>query len=169
MNRPILSDRRNSRLPLNPRNVFAAVLLAIVLGFAFVWVSVPARAGLGDVASGSTMYASPQSIVVERSAVIDPMKLPPPPIAMRPRSRPLRRRDPAAYRNMKAAMAAGAMLPEAPLLSLALTTTPTVLAGFIGLAAEESCGGCAPPDTQVAAGPNHVFEVDNVAGKIWNK
>src|SRR6266404_5477730 len=150
MNRPILSDRRNSRLPLNPRNVFVAVLIATVLGFAFVWVSVPARAGLGDVASGSTMFASPQSIVVERSAVIDPMKLPPPPLAMRPRSRPLRRRDPIAYRNMKAAMAAGAMLPEAPsMLSLALTTTPTVLAGFMGLAAEESCGACEPPDTQV--------------------
>jgi len=70
---------------------------------------------------------------------------------------------------MKAAMASGAILPEAPsMLSLALTTTPTVLANFIGLGQSESCN-CEPPDTQVAAGPNHVFEVDNVAGKIWDK
>src|SRR4029077_19034457 len=150
--------------------VFVAVLIAIVLGFAFVWISVPARAGSGDVASGSTTFAAPQSIIVERSAVVDPMKLPPPSTAMRPRSRTRRRRDPIAYRNLKAAMASGAILPEAPsMLSLALTTTPTVLPGFIGMAAEESCGGCEPPDTQVAAGPNHVFEVDNVAGKIWDK
>ena len=66
-------------------------------------------------------------------------------------------------------MASGAILPEAePLLSQALVTTPTVLASFIGLGVAESCD-CEPPDTQVAAGPNHVFEVDNVAGKIFSK
>src|SRR6266851_528000 len=170
MNRPFLSDRNNSRLPLNPRNVFVAALIAIVFGFAIVWVSIPARAGLGDVASGSTALTLPQSIVVERSAVVDPMRLAPPSSAMRPRSRPLRMRDPAAYRRMKAAMASGAILPEAPsMLSLALTTTPTVLRNFAGLVAQESCSGCEPPDTNVAAGPNHVFEVDNVAGKIFDK
>src|SRR5690242_3917991 len=159
MNRPFLSDRRNSPLPLNPRNVFAAVLIAIVLGFAFVWISVVARACWGEVASGSVMLAAPQSMIVERIAVVDSMKLVPPSLAKRPRSRPRRRRDPIAFRNLKAAMAASAMLPEVPsMLSLALTTTPTVLTGFIGMATEESCGGCEPPDTQVAAGPNHVFE-----------
>jgi hypothetical protein len=55
------------------------------------------------------------------------------------------------------------------MLSLPLTTTPTILANFIGLAALESCGTCEPPDTQVAAGPNHVFEADNVAVRIFDK
>jgi len=164
MNRPLLSSRQNSR------NVLVAALIAIVFGFAFVWISIPARAGSGDVASGSTAFAPPQSIIVERSAVIDPMRLAPPAVnVMRPRSRLRRRRDTAAYRKRKAAMASGAILPEAePLLSQALVTTPTVLASFIGLGVAESCD-CEPPDTQVAAGPNHVFEVDNVAGKIFSK
>jgi hypothetical protein len=31
------------------------------------------------------------------------------------------------------------------------------------------CGGqCAPPDIQVAAGPNHIIQMVNTAGKIWN-
>ena len=169
MNRPLLSDRPNSRLTL--RNFFVAALIAILFGFGIVWVSIPARAGSGDSASGSSpAFTAPQSLIVERSAVVDPMKLAPPAaMTMRPRSRPRRRRDPIAYRNMKAATASGAILPEAaPMLSMALTTTPTVLANFIGLGQSESCN-CEPPDTQVAAGPNHVFEVDNIAGKIFDK
>jgi hypothetical protein len=125
---------------------------------------------LGGIASGSTAPTSRQAIIVDRTAVVDPMKLPPPALEMRQRSRPLRMRDPVAYRKMKAAMASGSILPEVPsMLSLPLATTPTILTNFIGLAMVESCGTCEPPDTQVAAGPNHVVEADNVAVRIFDK
>src|SRR5260370_26649144 len=153
---------------LNHHILFVAVL--IVFAFALAWISIPARAGLDSIASGATPFLLPQEILVQRTAVVDPMTLPPPTIAARPHSRPLRVRDPIAYRQRKAAMASGAILPEIPsMLSLPLTTTPTILANFIGLAAQESCGTCEPPDTQIAAGPTQVFGVDNTAGEIFDK
>ena len=55
----------------------------------------------------------------------------------------------------------------------AVVTPPTVIspsstAGFIGLRRSES-GGWVPPDTQVGAGPNHIFEAVNLEGRIWGK
>jgi hypothetical protein len=161
MNRPLL-------LKLKSRNLFVAVL--IVFAFAMVWISFPVSAGSGGIASESTAVSSPDEIVVQRTAVVDPMTLPPPEIALVPVSRPLRVRDPVAYAQRKARMESTAMLPEVPsMLTIPLVTKPTVLTNFIGLAAHESCGGCEPPDTQVAAGPHHIFEVDNVAGRIFDK
>jgi len=40
--------------------------------------------------------------------------------------------------------------------------------GFDGLGQTES-GSFIPPDVQIAAGPNHLFEMVNSQGKIWNK
>lgn len=41
--------------------------------------------------------------------------------------------------------------------------------GFTGLDEITACGGCSPPDVQVAIGPNHVAEFVNIAGEIWTK
>jgi len=41
--------------------------------------------------------------------------------------------------------------------------------GFTGLDEITACGGCVPPDVQVAVGPNHVAEFVNIAGEIWTK
>ena len=167
-----MSRARLSKLNLRilfVRNLLVAVL--IVVAFAIGWITIPARAGLDSIASGSTALSiSPDEIVVQRTAIVDPTTLPPPMIATRPVSRPLRMRDPIGYRKRKAALASGAIMPGVPsMLSLPLATTPTLLNNFAGMATQESCGRCEPPDTQVAAGPNHVFEVDNVAGKIFDK
>ncbi len=59
------------------------------------------------------------------------------------------------------------LAPE-PLLPLAPSAGPSILTSFIGLRKSES-GGFIPPDTQVAAGPNHIFEVVNTEGRILNK
>ena len=54
--------------------------------------------------------------------------------------------------------------------SMATTSSSTVYAysGFDGLVNFQSCL-CAPPDVQVAAGPNHVLEMVNLAGEVFNK
>src|SRR5712675_3653453 len=115
---------------LNLRNLFVAVL--IVFAFALAWISIPARAGLDSIASGATPVGLAQQIIVERTAVVDPMTLRPPTSAAGPHSRPLRVRDPAAYRQRKAAMASGTTFPEVPsILTVPLATTPTVLNNFV--------------------------------------
>ncbi|HYL60340.1 MAG TPA: choice-of-anchor D domain-containing protein [Candidatus Acidoferrales bacterium] len=112
----------------------------------------------------------PREIVVNRVAVIDPMSLPAPGSTTHRGARPLRVADPAAYLQMKSALANGSIMPLLPSLASGPSATlPEVLLNFSGLAAAESCGGCEPPDTQVAAGPSHVFEVDNVRGQIFDK
>ena len=87
--------------------------------------------------------------------------------------RPVRVADPIAYRRRKATIDSGATLPALPsFATLALTaTTPTFSNSFIALAFPDSqCGpDCEPPDTQVAAGPNHVIEVINVVFQIYDK
>jgi len=60
-----------------------------------------------------------------------------------------------------------------PILSpktMATTASSTVYAytGFDGLVNFQSCL-CAPPDVQVAAGQNHVVEMVNLAGEVFNK
>jgi hypothetical protein len=151
-----LVHRFDSRL--NLRKLFA-VILAVVTS-AIVWVSIPASAG----------PAMPRrAIVLQRTAIVDPMKLAPPAIVTNPSPRPLRMRDPVAYLNSKDAVAGDSILPEVPSMLSLPAITPTILTNFIGLAAQESCGGCEPPDTQVAAGPDHVVEVDNVEGRIFDK
>ncbi len=60
-----------------------------------------------------------------------------------------------------------ALQPESA-LKLAPSVGPTILTDFIGLRKSES-GGFIPPDTQVAAGPNHLFEAVNTEGRILTK
>ncbi|MBI3779547.1 MAG: hypothetical protein HY278_00545 [candidate division NC10 bacterium] len=59
------------------------------------------------------------------------------------------------------------LAPESA-LPLAPAAGPTIDTSFIGLSKSES-GDFIPPDTQVAAGPNHLFEVVNTEGRILNK
>ncbi len=58
----------------------------------------------------------------------------------------------------------------APEFALPLTPSPgpSILTNFIGLRKSES-GGFIPPDTQVAAGAEHIFEVVNTEGRILKK
>jgi hypothetical protein len=63
--------------------------------------------------------------------------------------------------------------PELAPNASAVITAPTVISpsattGFLGLRRSES-GGWVPPDTQVGAGPNHVFEAVNLEGRVWAK
>lgn len=53
---------------------------------------------------------------------------------------------------------------------MATLSSSTVYAytGFDGLVNFQGCN-CAPPDVQVAAGPNHVVEMVNLAGEVFNK
>ena len=53
---------------------------------------------------------------------------------------------------------------EAPVIASSLTAST----GFIGLRFSDTAGFI-PPDTQVAAGPNHLFEVVNTEGRIFMK
>jgi hypothetical protein len=108
-----------------------------------------------------------------RTGTVYPLELPPATTIVGRHSRPFRVADPAAYRLHKAAIDSGAVLPALPsLATLALTsTTPTFSTNFAALAFPDSdCGpDCEPPDTQVAAGPTQIFEVINVAGRLYDK
>lgn len=135
-------------------------------------MSLPARAG-GSIATPSRPAPrQPQHLLATRTGTVYPLELPAATTNVGRHSRPFRVAHPAAYRQSKAALDSGVMLPEIPSIAmLALTTTPTFSTSFAGLAFPDSqCGpNCEPPDTQVAAGPNNIFEVINVVGEIFDK
>ena len=166
-----MSDRSNS--VLTPRRVVAA--FAIVLFFAFIasWSSLPARAGSSAATQSLPAPRQPKHLLATRTGTVYPLELPPATASVGRHSRPFRVADPVAYRLRKAAIDSGAMLPALPsLATLALTaTTPTFSTTFTGLAFPDSdCGpDCEPPDTQVAAGPNNIFEVTNIVGRLFDK
>ena len=135
-------------------------------------MSLPARAGSSAATLSLSAPRQPQHLIATRTGTVYPLELPPATASVGSHSRPFRVAHPAAYRQSKAALDSGATLPEVPsIATLALTTTPTFSTNFTGLAFPDSqCGpNCEPPDTQVAAGPNNIFEVINVAGKIYDK
>src|SRR6202043_3387843 len=156
-----------------PRRAVAA--FAIVLSFAFIasWMSLPASAGGSAATQSLPAPRLPQHLLATRTGTVYPLELPPATTSVVRHLRPFRVADPAAYRQSKAALDSGATIPEVPsIATIALTTTPTFSTNFIGLAFPDSqCpdGDCEPPDTQVAAGPNNIFEVINVVGKIFDK
>jgi Abnormal spindle-like microcephaly-assoc'd, ASPM-SPD-2-Hydin len=132
----------------------------------------PARAGAAAASSSVPAPRTPQHLIATRTGTVYPLELPPATTSVSQHSRPFRVAHPAAYRQSKAALDSGATIPEVPsLATLALTTTPTFSTNFAGLAFPDSqCGpNCEPPDTQVAAGPNNIFEVINVVGEIFDK
>jgi hypothetical protein len=166
-----MSDRKSS--VWTPRRVVVA--FAVVLLFAFVasWTSLPARAGSSAATQSSPAPNSMRHLLATRTGIVYPLELPSATVTVGRHSRPRRVADPAGYRLRKAAIDSGATpLPEVPsLATLALTTTPTFSTNFAGLAfADSQCGpNCEPPDTQVAAGPNHIMELTNIVGRIFDK
>src|SRR5262245_51362802 len=119
----------------------------------------------------------PQELIIHPYGVVSVTTLPAPeprtpmlqamPQAM-PQAVPYRVPDPEALQRYKqrvqseSSAGLSAASPNVPGL------VPSVLQSFIGLRKGESCN-CVPPDTQVAAGPQHVFEVVNVEGRIFTK
>ncbi|MGC2494460.1 choice-of-anchor D domain-containing protein [Candidatus Binatus sp.] len=135
-------------------------------------MSLPACAGAAAASPSLPAPKQPQHLLATRTGIVYPLQLPPATMSAGRRSRSFRVAHPAAYRQSKAALDSGATIPEIPsLAALALSTTPTFSTNFAGLAFPDSqCGAdCEPPDTQVAAGPNNIFEVINVVGKIYDK
>ena len=166
-----MSERKNS--VWTHRRAVAAFVIVLVFAFAASWASIPARAGSSTATQSAPTPRQPQHLLAHRSATVYPRELPPLTTSAVAHARPFRVADPAAYRRRKAAIDAAAALPELPsIATLALTSTmPTVATGFAGLGFPDSmCGAdCEPPDTQLAAGPDQVFEVINVAGMIYDK
>jgi hypothetical protein len=159
-----MNDRSNSAW--TPRRIVAA--FAVVLFFAVIgsW----SRAGNTQ---SSPAAIQGQHLLATQTGTVYPLELPPATAIVGRHSRPFRVADPVAYRLRKAAIDSGATLPEVPsLATLALSTTsPTFSTTFTGLAfPDSSCGpDCEPPDTQVAAGPNHIVEVTNIVARIFDK
>jgi Abnormal spindle-like microcephaly-assoc'd, ASPM-SPD-2-Hydin len=163
-----MSDRKNP--VLTPRRTVAAFAIILFFAFAASWTSLPARAG----SSAATQSTAPQPLhfSATRIGIVDPMKLPPAAMAPTRHFMPLRVADPVAYLKRKAAVSAGAMLPDVPsLATLPLTTMPAFTTNFAGVGFPDSqCGpGCEPPDTQVAVGPNNVVETTNIVARIFDK
>jgi cell division septation protein DedD len=156
-----------------PRRVAGTIVVALALAALAAWL--PAVAGGGAESPALDELApQPESFVVERVGVFDPMRVTRATaetvVGMQGVSIPLRVPDLAEYLLMKSTPSRGAQIPEtSSVLATPLLTTPTIGTAFNGLNAAESCSGCEPPDTQVAAGPNHVVEADNVQIRIFDK
>jgi hypothetical protein len=136
---------RALRSTLSP-SLFVTVFITITFAFLIACVSICARAS-------ATTAAPAQAGAVQRTAVVDPMKLP--------------------YASQSDALTARASDAR----SIALAAASSVLTNFMGLDEVDSCAQsdlsppsiCEPPFTAMAAGPNHVFEFANVAGRIFDK
>ena len=63
--------------------------------------------------------------------------------------------------------------PNSRLTVVAAATSITSMlsvSGFSGISqTQSSCGGCRPPDVQVAAGPDHLLEMVNMEGEVFSK
>jgi hypothetical protein len=68
-------------------------------------------------------------------------------------------------------MAEAMNLPASPAIEASGLYSPTLLFGFDSLDSNECCGGgiLVPPDPEMAAGPNHLIAVVNVAIEIYDK
>ena len=53
--------------------------------------------------------------------------------------------------------------------AVAASTMPAVGANFEGMNISQGCGGCLPPDTDGAVGPNHYVQMVNSALAVFNK
>lgn len=147
---------------------FVIPLIAAALAIAVIWGARPPKlaAGGGPVAVPTDLQIPSQSFEVEPVGTVDLSSLPPADFSAfnRPHKRFLPR-DPAALAAWKQKFQSGGTGGAAP--SPALTSTD--LFGFEGMNVNTGCGGCEPPDTYVAVGPNDVFETVNVAARITDK
>ncbi len=125
---------------------------------------------------GTTPKLQAQSgrVTLARYGVVDPTTLPKVEPGRRRGGRvPFRVPDPQAFQREKQeanadshSVAAGEAAPI-NLPAPSLVTTPTG-SSFIGMRFSEGFGAV-PPDTQIAAGPNHLFEAVNISGRILDK
>jgi hypothetical protein len=117
---------------------------------------------------------SPQNFVISPYAIVDVSQLPAPgPQTMQTKVRGRHFPDAALLAAEKQALAkAGGKPKPSASPSPVPTATPTpslsTSESFNGIGLLGS-GGYVPPDTQVAAGPNHVFEAVNLEGQIFSK
>ncbi len=168
-----MKERRKS--VWTPRRVVAAIALVFIFAFIAMWTSMPARAGGGAAIQSTTVVAPPVHSIAVRKGIVYPLELPPvtETSGLMPHSRRSHVTDPVTYRERKNATATGSTFEDLSSVGvLPLTTTPTFANNFLGLAAPDSqCtpNFCEPPDTQLAAGPNHIVEVVNVVGRIFDK
>ena len=164
-----MNRRRN--LFWTPRRIAAAFFLILILALAVSSISLPARAGGSATTEQMITRPVPQHLIAVNRGTVYPAELPPATPGLEPHARPLRMADPDAYRMRKAAAGSEAALPELPSLATLALTATTFSTNFAGLGFPDSqCGPqCEPPDTQVAAGPNNIFEVINTVGKVYDK
>ncbi len=109
---------------------------------------------------------------LERYGEVELRALPPPTPGTRGgRLKPFRHPHPAAFRRHKDLANEQKVTPLASAPSGAspssLSTVTIGDAGFDGMSLAD--GGAIPPDTQVAVGPNHIFEAVNDHVRIWNR
>ena len=121
---------------------------------------------------GGAQAQSGQSFVIQPYATVNvsdllPADLDPNPPVFFHRERRLHP-DPARLDDEKAAANAGAGQDAAAPEVIPAPLSVDLLTNFIGLRFSES-GGFIPPDNGTAVGPNHVFEVVNVMGRIFDK
>jgi len=125
-------------------------------------------------AQAQTGGQKPESLSIHHDGVVHVKELPLAPLSARlDRVVPRRVPDPELLRQRKEELRhEQPKSPEVPGLALqlesALSSGPSIGTNFIGLRKSES-GDFIPPDTQVAAGPNHIFEVVNTEGRIFMK
>jgi hypothetical protein len=114
---------------------------------------------------------APEDLVLQPTAVVVRDLPPSGPPATGGRTKPLFVPDDEALHGTKQAFAPPHnQAPPGPntLATPRTSAVTTTSNGLTGLRRSES-GGWVPPDTQVAVGPNHVFEVVNLEGRIWNR
>jgi hypothetical protein len=140
------------------------ILTLIILLAAIVAILAPVRAQ--DSAS--------QSFVISPYAIINVSQLPAPgPQTMQTTVRGRHFPDAALLAAEKEALAKAHGKPKpsaspSPVPTATPTPSLSTKASFNGIGLLTS-GGYVPPDTQVAAGPNHVFEAVNLEGEIFSK
>jgi hypothetical protein len=114
----------------------------------------------------------PRELVLHPQGPVDVGRLAPARAgAWQPRVMPRGVPDPEALRRAKETLKEereGVSGPAGVQRAIPGVHAPRILASFIGLRYSEGIG-VIPPDTQVAAGPDHVFEAVNVQGRIFTK
>lgn len=130
---------------------------------------------LGARVQAQPLGQTPEESIIHPDGVVDVKQLPPA-IPQVPVLREIPRRlpDPLFFQQRKRELRAGGSASGAgagatpQVAATVVASTVTAVTGIGGLTFAES-GGYVPPDTQVAAGSNHVFEAVNLEGRIWLK
>jgi hypothetical protein len=139
-------------------------------------ITVSATVAIGSlvaISSTTSVHAQASSDPrFERYGEVELRALPPPPPGARDgRLKEFRHPHPAAFRRHKDLANEQKKTPLASsrsgALSLSLSTVTIGDAGFDGMSLDD--GGAIPPDTQIAVGPDHIFEAVNDHVRIWSR